>query len=627
MNNPDQQDREWESLQPPLEAAVQAAMREPLPEEAIERVKARAKELAKSSTVTAPPVQDSPQRRKRVPRVLLAGLAVVAALFVMVTGLSLILDRSAGQAFAQVIEKVNSARSVQLTMTTRLGRQREIEGKMYLEGNRMRLEQFEGLLIQVGDFQQKQALFLDMHRKVAQSAEIDADVAREFANPIDQLRHANSKDAKEIGQEVLNGRRTQVYRLPNVDLLGMKGNAEMLVWVDVESELPAKIVIRDSDPKAEMEVRFDKFVWNEPLEAQMFSLSIPEGFQSGVVVKAPPRSEAMNPKATAPEFAAGVLRDRVPDQIVWDPQGTVITALMRDPESVPPQERKPNQLRQWDVATGELRWSETVAGANAVAGSADGKFLATVMGFEVQLRDAASGTIQRKWTTEEDLSPLAFSPDGKILAAGITEWGPYGGRNDKVSGGVQFWDIERASLVRSLGDDKPVTFLRYSVDGKSLATSSNEGPVKLWDTQTGQLIRMFPGRSSTDFSPDGETIACLSAASSSDKRIGTVDLYRLDDGSLVRSFASEKGDSSSYLLWVTFSPDGNFLAATDWNGTVTLWDIRTGDRRQTISNFQTGVHCAAFGPNGAMLALGSEDKTLRLWKLPADLIHPREKKP
>ena len=155
---------------------------------------------------------------------------------------------------------------------------------MYLEGNRLRFEQFDGMLIQVGDLDRKEAVFLDMQRKLAQEVNIDAEVARAFANPIDQLRRTKSNDAEQIGEEILKGRRTQVYRLRKMDLLGMKGNGEMLVWVDVESELPAKIVIRDPDPKAETEIRFDEFVWNEPLDAQLFSLSMPDGFQTGMVV-------------------------------------------------------------------------------------------------------------------------------------------------------------------------------------------------------------------------------------------------------------------------------------------------------------------------------------------------------
>jgi WD40 repeat protein len=222
---------------------------------------------------------------------------------------------------------------------------------------------------------------------------------------------------------------------------------------------------------------------------------------------------------------------------------------------------------------------------------------------------------------------LAFSPDDKTLAAGITEWGPFGGSGGKPSGGIQFWDVERASLVRTISDDKPVTFVTYSVNGKYLATSSNEGPVKLRDVATGELIRMFPGVSLAAFSPDGETIACQSAVSSADKSTGKVDLYNVRDGSLVKSFVSKKGTSASWLLCIKFSPEGRLLVGTDWNGTVTLWDVATGDRRQTHMDQPVGVLAAAFAPNGATLATGCENNMLRLSKLSAETIRPgRENK-
>ena len=306
----------------------------------------------------------------------------------------------------------------------------------------------------------------------------------------------------------------------------------------------------------------------------------------------------------------------MPSRIVWGPESKTITALVQDPEWVPPQERRVNEIRQWDVATGKLRWSEAVLGASWLAGTADGKLLATVIGYEVQLRDAASGKIARKWTTDKPLSPLAFSPDGKMLAAGITQWGQHGGGRGKESGGIQIWDVERASLVRSISDDKPVTFDRYSVDGKHLVTSSNFGPLKMWDVATGELTRIFPGLCQADFSPDGKTIACQVAATAPDLTIGRVDLYNLRDGLLVNSFASEKGASASYLLCVRFSPDGRLLAASDWNGTATLWDVASGQRKLTFTD-KAGVHAAVFAPDGATLATGSEDKILRLRKLPA----------
>ena len=618
---------DFENLEPPLDAAVQAVLAEPVSDEAVERVKTRAKQLATKPTPMLPRLRRFDRREWRTSRVVLAGFAVVAAVLIMVTGATVWLDRSANRAFAQVIEKVKAAHTVRLLTATRFGQSPEIDGQMFLEGNRLRWEQVHGILVQVVDLDRKRAVFLDTQRKLAQEVNIDTEVARAFANPIDQLRSAQSSDAVSIGAEILRGRRTLVYRLPKIDLLGMKGSGEMLVWVDAESELPAKIVVRDTDPKAETEIRFDELVWNEPLDAQLFALSIPNGFQTGIVVSTPPRGKPRQPGDVAPEsptaLADGILSsERVPAQLIWDSTGTKITALLRDPESVPPLERRPNELRQWEVATGKIRWSETVGGAGCVAGTANGEVLATVIGFEVQLRDASSGKVTRRWVTDKPLSPLAFSPDGKTLAAGITQWGPFGGSGGKQSGGVQFWDVERASLVRSISDDKPVTFVRYSGNGKYLATSSNEGPVKLWDVATGELIRLFPGLSQAAFSPDGETIACQSAVASADKFSGRVDLYNLRDGSLVKSFTSEKGMAASWLLCITFSPDGHLLAATDWNGTVTLWEVASGERKQTNMNQRAGVLTAAFAPNGTTLATGSEDKMLRLWKISAGLIRP-----
>ena len=188
-----------------------------------------------------------------------------------------------------------------------------------------------------------------------------------------------------------------------------------------------------------------------------------------------------------------------------------------------------------------------------------------------------------------------------------------------MSGGVQLWDVSRGSLVRAFSDDEPVTFVNYSADGRYLATSSNAGPVKLWDAATGKLSRVIPGRSRGAFSPDGETIACISA-SSADRRVGRLELYRVGDASFVRSFRTAQGRSASWLLGVIFSPDGQLLAATDWNGTVTLWDVATGRRKRTSIGHQAGVLAVAFSPDGATLATGSEDKTLRLWKLSEALI-------
>ena len=289
--------------------------------------------------------------------------------------LSLLIDRTSNRAFAEVIQNVKRAGSVQLTMTTRIGRQPETKGKMYLEGDRLRVElrfpQSDGMLIQVGDLSQGRALFLDTHRKLAQSMDLDEHFAKDFANPIDQLRRAKPEDAENIGEEDLNGRLTRVYRMRKVDFLGIRGDAEMLVWVDPKDGLPVKIVIRDSEPK--QEIRFEDFVWNEPIDGRLVfpgrARRLSVGARSYFCrVPLNRRNLLLRVPVTQEQLSEGILsHDRVPSRIVWGPRGTTITAIMRDPESVASHSRRSNELRQWNVATGELKWSVDIGGSISLA--------------------------------------------------------------------------------------------------------------------------------------------------------------------------------------------------------------------------------------------------------------------
>jgi WD40 repeat protein len=193
--------------------------------------------------------------------------------------------------------------------------------------------------------------------------------------------------------------------------------------------------------------------------------------------------------------------------------------------------------------------------------------------------DSATGKVVRTWVTDQPLSPLAFSPDGATLAAGITQWGPYGGSGKKPSGGVQLWDVERGTLIRSIPDDKPVTFIAFSPDGKSLATSSNDGPMKLWDLATGQIAHLFPGRGSAVFAPD-DTLVCI-AGKEANKLVATIERYQLRDAALVRTLTSEPGAAPSWLLGLDVSADGKRVAAADWNSLVTVWSLASGERERT----------------------------------------------
>src|SRR5262249_22865586 len=73
-----------------------------------------------------------------------------------------------------------------------------------------------------------------------------------------------------------------------------------------------------------------------------------------------------------------------------------------------------------------------------------------------------------------------------------------------------------------------------------------------------------------------------------------------------------KGHGGSVMA-VAFSPDSKLLASSSRDGSIRLWDARTGQSRQTLLGHTMDVYSVVFSPDGSLIASGSGDKTIRLW--------------
>lgn len=600
---------EFDQLDSALETAVQAVLSESVPDDAVERVIARAASLDSPAASPRPLAERLSRRWARY-----SGLAAAVTLAVAV-GLWVLVDPSAGRAFAEVIKNVQQATSLEVSVSSRFGRESLDHGKMYLQHSRLRMEQFNGSLIIVCDLDRETVLYLNVPEKLYQLDNVDERLTNQLANPIDQIRGIKPNDAEHLGEEHVNGQPAEVYRVRDAEFLGVRRGGEMLVWVDPTNNLPVRIVVHDPKSEAETEIQFHDFRWNQFLDERLFALDPPADYSEGQVVSLPDNElskELPEPKPVSPaQLARGILsEDRVPGRIVWGPKGATITAIMRDPESVKPQNRRQPEMRQWNVATGESNWSIPIHGAFSLAGASDGRWLVTDEGYEIQLRDPSTGEVARKWSTDRRLLPFAFSPDGKTLAAGIAE------EREPSQGGVLVWNVEDGTLKTSWAEDEVTRFVRYSPDGNYLASSSRS--VKIRDAATGELVRVLPYGGKFDFSPDGRSIACMALHGNDRNEAGRrydVRICKLQTGEVVRTLVTERDTEESWILWIEFSPDGRLLAAADWNGTATLWSVETGEVVKTITEHKGGVHFARFSPNGKTLATGSEDRTLRLWSV------------
>jgi len=65
--------------------------------------------------------------------------------------------------------------------------------------------------------------------------------------------------------------------------------------------------------------------------------------------------------------------------------------------------------------------------------------------------------------------------------------------------------------------------------------------------------------------------------------------------------------------FVSFSPDGQYVATASIDHTARLWDVGTGKLRAVLAGHTDEVNCVAFSPDGKTLATASDDRTVRLW--------------
>jgi WD40 repeat protein len=142
---------------------------------------------------------------------------------------------------------------------------------------------------------------------------------------------------------------------------------------------------------------------------------------------------------------------------------------------------------------------------------------------------------------------------------------------------VKAWDVEHGTLLWSDSHTSNISGLAYSPAGNLLASGGTDATVRLWDAKTGTLLETLPHPHAVftiTWSPDGHLLASFGLN-------GQIRLWKIEKTGSATCVAIFAGHAN-WGMGLAFSPDGSLLASANWDKTIKLWDVASRAVLQTL---------------------------------------------
>jgi WD40 repeat protein len=229
--------------------------------------------------------------------------------------------------------------------------------------------------------------------------------------------------------------------------------------------------------------------------------------------------------------------------------------------------------------------------------SPDGTRIAALEGSlagEVKLRvyDIRSGRELSTVPMSKRPSRLGFSPDGTRIVATGSNFQP-----DTVARVFNTWT---GAEVLTIPSPTLITAARFTPDGARIATVGQDNVVRIYDARghpapdiprTGPVVNFDQN---TVFSPDGTQLACGAD--------GTVWIFDGSTGRPVRTIRPDGAPQGAPAPLCRFSPDGERLAFRVPDGTVRVYNARTGEQ-VLVLKAPAALLSPTFSPKGTQFAV------------------------
>jgi WD40 repeat protein len=193
---------------------------------------------------------------------------------------------------------------------------------------------------------------------------------------------------------------------------------------------------------------------------------------------------------------------------------------------------------------------------------------------------------------------VSISNDGKTIVSGSWDYT------------IKVWNRETGELIRTLtGHNNYVNSVSISNDSKTIVSGSGDNTIKVWNLETPDAEPLtLTGHNgpviSVSISNDSKTIVSGSADN-------TIKVWNLETGELIRTLTGHNGSVNS----VSISNDSKTIVSGSDDYTIKVWNLETGAEIRTLTGHQNWVKSVSISNDSKTIVSGSSDFTIKVWNL------------
>ena len=252
-----------------------------------------------------------------------------------------------------------------------------------------------------------------------------------------------------------------------------------------------------------------------------------------------------------------------------------------------------DKVKFWSIPEGKLQGTVVGSKLVSIALDANDKILVTgIFGGLLRPWPAPFVKADKEMGTLKNILDIALGPDGKTLAVATQK-------------GIQLHSFPSGNVLATLAQEENVSRIAFSPDGSMLAGSiASTKETLLWSVPSGNLLARwsFPAERMV-FNADGTLLVAA-------KHRGVTQLSHTPSGDRENML----GEKQNHIP-LAFSPDAKWLAVQSRPSTVLLFSAPFSEPALSIEGHEKDVFAAAFSRDNRFLAVGTTKGSVYVWEL------------